>query len=204
MQEILRRVLHHTVTVRRQGTFSGAETREGKLLVLKKRFKNRNALDIWSSLLLSLPREEVELLLQLEERTDTSQGAETRTGNWQEAELGQPSISLETDTASCQEPQDYHDPKGNQDDPVPVEDQDCPGPGNDEDEDVFVVETSLDKSVRDLSRTFEEFAASSSVSLPDHVRRQEVGALIWLRIRPGSDNIPSNHENTKSNECSPE
>ena len=49
------------MTVRRQGSIVNAAA-EGKLLVLKKRFSARSGVDIWSSLVLSLPREEVELM----------------------------------------------------------------------------------------------------------------------------------------------
>ena len=74
-KEVLKRVTHHVATRRRQGQGS-REGDGGKLLVLKNRFRDKTAVDIWSSLILTLPAEEINKLLPIriledgEEETD--------------------------------------------------------------------------------------------------------------------------------------
>lgn len=65
-KKILKKLTGYIATVRRQGTLQsglGSLTREGKLIVLKNRFQGRSVEDIWSSLVLSLSREELTFLV---------------------------------------------------------------------------------------------------------------------------------------------
>ena len=133
--------------IRRQGTGTGGETREGKLLVLKKRFKNKNSLDIWSSLLLSLDLEEIEFIAQGHKQEETESAEEI-------FEEDPPVIEVEFTEES---------------------------PVLSESDDVFDKKLTIGKSVRDLSRTFDGFANSSSVSLLDHVKSPEqVGLKVTI------------------------
>ena len=64
---ILKSVTSHVASLRRQGTRDGASLKQnddagGKLIVLRNRFRAKCAEDIWSSLILSLPMEEISRL----------------------------------------------------------------------------------------------------------------------------------------------
>ena len=122
-KELVKRVSHHVATRRRQGSRT-TEADGGKLLVLKNRFRDKSALDIWSSLILSLPAEEINKLLPIRILGDQGEAEEETDG----------------------EPADL---------PPPLA--------------LAVSDVDKWKSVRDLTKNFDQFASQSSVSLTDHL-----------------------------------
>ena len=116
-KELVKRVSHHVATRRRQGSRT-TEADGGKLLVLKNRFRDKSALDIWSSLILSLLAEEINQLLPIRILGDQEETEEETDG--------QPAALAVSDVDKW-------------------------------------------KSVRDLTKNFDQFASQSSVSLRDHL-----------------------------------
>ena len=134
-KELVKRVSHHVATRRRQGSRT-TEADGGKLLVLKNRFRDKSALDIWSSLILSLPAEEINKLLPIR----ILEGAEDETDG-EPAALASP-LAL------------------------------------------AVSEVDKRKSVRDLTKNFDQFAHQSSVSLTDHLLEKNKRLITKPQRRP--------------------
>ena len=136
-KELLKVVIHHVATRRRQGTREvSREGDGGKLLVLKNRFRDKSAVDIWSSLILTLPAEEINKMLPiriLEEAEEEIDG-----------------------------------------DPAPL-----PSPLA-----LTVSDVDKRKSVRDLTKNFDNFAQESSVSLSDHLVEKNKRLVSKTQRRP--------------------
>ena len=136
-KELLKVVIHHVATRRRQGTREvSREGDGGKLLVLKNRFRDKSAVDIWSSLILTLPAEEINKMLPiriLEEAEEVIDG-----------------------------------------DPAPL-----PSPLA-----LTVSDVDKRKSVRDLTKNFDNFAQESSVSLSDHLVEKNKRLVSKTQRRP--------------------
>ena len=123
-KELVKRVSQHVATRRRQGSsLISREADGGKLLVLKNRFRDKSAVDIWSSLILTLPAEEINQMLPIR----ILEEAETETD-------GEPSALPPSRPLA-----------------------------------LAVSDVDKRKSVRDLTKNFDQFASESSVSLRDHL-----------------------------------
>ena len=138
-KELVKRVSQHVATRRRQGSsLISREADGGKLLVLKNRFRDKSAVDIWSSLILTLPAEEINQMLPIR----ILEEAETETD-------GEPSALPPSRPLA-----------------------------------LAVSDVDKRKSVRDLTKNFDQFASESTVSLTDHLLERNRRLISKTQRRP--------------------
>ena len=207
-KNILKSVTSHIASLRRQGTRDGASLRQmdvgGKLIVLRNRFRGKSAEDIWSSLILSLPMEEITRLTPThEEKTDISKDNGNKCDNNADTDVNKDDEQVDTvdeddeikSDNSVQNKTEGRIDDISVDDPEFIETsqydiiynrrtdiEEDPGSNDnmiEEESDTNSSKVSVEdfdktRSVRDLTRNFNDIANSSSVNLVDLISSKNV------------------------------
>ena len=216
-KSLLKIVTGHIANVRKQGTreINRNDTMEGgKLIIIKNKFKGKTADEIWSTLILSLPIDEINRMTPREEDVAVKD-------TFQRVDDTNPPVSITHPAVVVTKPPSgrkggkptgksvtiVDGPEDNEvfsDTKIVIQNTESDGPIVDERQKVCSTkETSLDgketnilesentdidkrKSVRDLKKAYDKYANESTVSLADHVSKE---AMPKIQVRrPKSNN----------------